>query len=97
MLLQTTRRVPGGLYVLLMFYFFIFLFFFSRPISIKISGITERTFTKLSGLAELCKCLINLAFIRRSLGDVAKATNLSRKIGVLGGRIFNVALPFCKD
>jgi len=49
------------------FYIFFFIFFNGRPRSKTISGTTERIFTKISGLVELCKGLINPAFIWGSL------------------------------
>ena len=58
------------------------------PISNQFSGTTSRIFTKLSGLVELCKGLINFSFIWRLLKGPRQP--ISRKIG----KIFIVALPF---
>jgi len=59
--------LPGGLYSLSMFFSLYFYIFFhilnGQPRSKSISGTTERIFTKISGLVELRKGLINPAFI----------------------------------
>ena len=45
-------------------------------------------------MVELCKRLIDFAFVGDSSKDIAMTTNLSRKIGFFCKLIFIVALPF---
>jgi len=80
--------LPGGLYILPMFFFFIFYIFNGRTRSKKFSG------TILDRSSPTFKDLINFVFIWQSLRDIAIATNESRKIGVFRRKIFLVALPF---
>ena len=62
---------PTG-YIFCQCFFFIFSYyflFFGRPRNKSISGTTEWIFTQISGLVELCKSLINPAFIWRSVKE----------------------------
>jgi len=75
--------LPGGLYILLMCFLYFFHIFNGPPRrKIDLKNYTKRIFTKISGLVELCKALINPAsfwqsFKGRCLGNQLKSQNRS--------------------
>jgi len=74
-----------------------FLYFFSgRPQSNEFSGNTGWIFTDFSGMVELCKSMINFAFIWQSLKGSCRGNQQKSKIGVFRRRIFFVMLPLQK-
>jgi len=62
-------------------------------VCLSVSG-TKRIFTKISGLVQLSKDLINPAFIWRSLRDVAMATQLKSQKRRFPQKNFLCRLPF---
>ena len=79
-IIQLARHacLAGYIFCLCFFFYFLifFIFFVGRPLSKLISGTTERIFTNISGLIDLCKCLINPAFIWRSLKGCCNSNKL---------------------
>jgi len=89
--LARSANLPEGLYILPMFFS---LFFNGRLSSPRSSDTNGAIFTKISGLVDRCKGLLNsLSFFDFSR-DVAMATIQSRKISVFPRPIYFVAMPF---